>query len=275
MNNLELLGDRNLELLEQIIANKQQSLLISAQNLSEIRLARQYLEQKLNEKQAEIFLIEPDDTGKIKIDAVRKLLESTVVTPKNDRYFLIFQAESMLSGAQNALLKELEEPKSKYFFILFSTQSTKLLATIRSRTQKISLENLSLDKINAFFEQQFPNISGEQRKQVQFIAGHDLDLWQDLLEDDDKLTQKLKLASIAKCLVAEKQPYERLKLISQVGNDRATSLEFASLSLRIYRQLLRTQPKQIWRDRLEKWLKTFENLQNNGSVKLNLVQAIL
>lgn len=275
MNNLELLGDRNLELLEQIIANKQQSLLISAQNLSEIRLARQYLEQKLNEKQAEIFLIEPDDTGKIKIDAVRKLLESTVVTPKNDRYFLIFQAESMLSGAQNALLKELEEPKSKYFFILFSTQNTKLLATIRSRTQKINLENLSLNKINAFFEQQFPSVSSEQRKQVQFIAGHDLDLWQDLLEDDDKLTQKLKLASIAKRLVAEKQLYERLKLISQVGNDRATSLEFASLSLRIYQQLLRTQPKQIWRDRLEKWLKTFENLQNNGSVKLNLVQAIL
>ena len=63
------------------------------------------------------------------------------------RVVLVDQAHTMNIQSQNALLKSLEEPPSGVYFILVCDQISKLLPTIRSRTQLIRFNRLSLEEM--------------------------------------------------------------------------------------------------------------------------------
>ena len=60
------------------------------------------------------------------------------------RVFLVREAERMNDGAQNALLKTLEEPPGASRLILVTTSAARLLTTIRSRCQIVSFSPLPL-----------------------------------------------------------------------------------------------------------------------------------
>jgi len=86
--------------------------------------------------------IEPEEAGKaIKVDQVRALSNFTVLSAQFDKGFkviLISPAENMNRAAANSLLKTLEEPADNTILILISSAPQRLLATIKSRCQKIS-----------------------------------------------------------------------------------------------------------------------------------------
>ena len=83
----------------------------------------------------DVTVIEPGDTGSIKIDAVREEIRKTAYKPfEARRRVIIFDdAESLGDDAQNALLKTLEEPPPGSVLILVTGQPNRLLATVRSR----------------------------------------------------------------------------------------------------------------------------------------------
>lgn len=54
------------------------------------------------------------------------------------KFFIIHEAERMLTYSSNALLKTLEEPPPHTCLILLTTQAEKLLPTLLSRCQKVS-----------------------------------------------------------------------------------------------------------------------------------------
>lgn len=92
-------------------------------------------------------LYEPSTLGRrtpesqeISIDQVRTLvLARAAFAPHEGRakVFIVRRAEELSISAANALLKTLEEPNGRTHFILLSAQGSSLLATIRSRTQKL------------------------------------------------------------------------------------------------------------------------------------------
>ena len=77
----------------------------------------------------------------IRIEQVRELAAFLSVGTHRAglRVILIYPAEAMNANTQNALLKGLEEPASGTVFLLVTTQSERLLATVRSRCVKFSL----------------------------------------------------------------------------------------------------------------------------------------
>lgn len=77
----------------------------------------------------------------IKIEQVRALGDFLNVGSHRSgfRVVLIHPAESMNPGAANALLKSLEEPSAGLVFLLVSHQPSRLLPTVRSRCQAVSL----------------------------------------------------------------------------------------------------------------------------------------
>lgn len=81
----------------------------------------------------------PEETGVIKIDAVREVIREAALKPFQElrRVVVIERAESMNEHAQNALLKTLEEPPGPAHFILLSESPEQLLPTVRSRVQKL------------------------------------------------------------------------------------------------------------------------------------------
>ena len=79
--------------------------------------------------------------AEIGIDRIRQVQHSANLPPFEGRYkvFIIDEAELLSIEASNALLKILEEPEAKIVFILMTTSSALIPATVISRCQPIEL----------------------------------------------------------------------------------------------------------------------------------------
>jgi DNA polymerase-3 subunit delta' len=93
----------------------------------------------------DVFAVEPDDKASIKIDVVREVLGHTGYRPfeGRQRFVLVREADTLEPGAQNALLKSLEEPPPGTVFILTTTVPSALLPTVRSRCMRMRFGQLT------------------------------------------------------------------------------------------------------------------------------------
>jgi DNA polymerase III subunit delta' len=93
----------------------------------------------------DVILIEPGDSGSIKIEQIRSAIEASAYRPFEGRrrVVVIDEADAMMPSAQNALLKTLEEPPSASSFLLVSSMPDSLLDTVRSRCQRLRFAPLS------------------------------------------------------------------------------------------------------------------------------------
>lgn len=90
----------------------------------------------------DFFVMGPEGHGQIKIDQIRELIErlSTTAQQGGYRVVIIHAAHALNSAAANALLKTLEEPGAHTLLMLLTDRETFIPATLRSRTQKLTLE---------------------------------------------------------------------------------------------------------------------------------------
>ncbi|MGI6612535.1 MAG: hypothetical protein ACOX0Z_03135 [Candidatus Nanosyncoccaceae bacterium] len=274
MKRINLLGQDNISQINQVFTNRSQTILFHSTSWSEIELAYDLLIKKIEAEKSELYIVRPDDKNKIKIDEVRQLLTQTIVSPRSRRYFLIFAADTMQAGAQNALLKELEEPSKNHFFFLFSNQINLLLPTIRSRCQKISLVNIKVSDIKNYFVEKYPQVTKQQLSQVAFIANRSIERWQTLLDNSKEFDRSSQLASLAKQTISASL-YQRLRIINQIATTREQAIEFVELVLRIQSHLINKQANPTIVANTDKWLKSLELLQRNSSLKLGLLAAVI
>jgi DNA polymerase-3 subunit delta' len=87
----------------------------------------------------DVFTIEPGDSGSIKTDQIREVIERTGYRPFEGRrrVVVIDEADALVVAAQHALLKTLEEPPPSSMFILVTARPDVLLATVRSRCVRL------------------------------------------------------------------------------------------------------------------------------------------
>jgi DNA polymerase-3 subunit gamma/tau len=90
-------------------------------------------------------LIEIDAASNRGIDEMRDLREKVRFSPSDGQYkvYVIDEAHQLTSEAFNALLKTLEEPPAHAIFVLATTESQKIPATIVSRTQRFDLRRIA------------------------------------------------------------------------------------------------------------------------------------
>ncbi|HJR60414.1 MAG TPA: DNA polymerase III subunit delta', partial [Vicinamibacterales bacterium] len=94
---------------------------------------------------ADVLIVEPGETGSIRIDQIREVIDRAAYRPFEGRrrVVVIDQAEQIIPSAQDALLKTLEEPPNGTTFVLVSAAPETLLPTIRSRCQRLRFGRLS------------------------------------------------------------------------------------------------------------------------------------
>jgi DNA polymerase-3 subunit delta' len=100
---------------------------------------------------ADVLVIEPGETGSIKVDQVRVAIERSGYRPFEGRRraVIIDDADAMVVEAQNALLKTLEEPPNASTFILITSRPDVLLPTVRSRCQRLRFAPLETAEVAA------------------------------------------------------------------------------------------------------------------------------
>jgi DNA polymerase-3 subunit delta' len=97
----------------------------------------------------DVIVIEPGDTGTIKIEQVRDVIDRAGYRPFEGRrrVVIVDEADAMVPAAQNALLKTLEEPPSASIFILVSSLPDALLGTVQSRCPRLRFGPLSVSEV--------------------------------------------------------------------------------------------------------------------------------
>jgi DNA polymerase-3 subunit delta' len=93
----------------------------------------------------DIIVLEPGDTGSIKIETVRDVIREAGRRPfeARRRVVIINEADALVEQAQHALLKTLEEPPPSSIFLLVSSLPDSLLTTVRSRCPRLRFGPLS------------------------------------------------------------------------------------------------------------------------------------
>ena len=90
-----------------------------------------------------------NDKKIIDIDQIRDMIQFTNQTSfNNDRRFIIIENVNLLGiNSANALLKSIEEPNNKIYFILINNSEFKTLETLKSRCQEFKLNLLNPEVI--------------------------------------------------------------------------------------------------------------------------------
>ena len=94
-------------------------------------------------------VIEIDAASNTQVDKIRELIENSRYRPARARFkvYIIDEVHMLSKGSFNALLKTLEEPPSHVKFILATTETEKVPATILSRCQRYDFRNIPTREI--------------------------------------------------------------------------------------------------------------------------------
>src|SRR5262245_24165700 len=100
---------------------------------------------------ADVLVVEPGDSGTIKVDQVRDAIDRAAYRPFEGRrrVVIVEEADALVPEAQNALLKTLEEPPPASVFVLVTTRPDVLLPTVQSRCQRLRFGPLSAADVAA------------------------------------------------------------------------------------------------------------------------------
>ncbi len=96
-------------------------------------------------------IIEIDAASNTGVDNIRSVIEQVQYAPTVGKYkvYIIDEVHMLSGGAFNALLKTLEEPPAHVIFILATTETHKVPATILSRCQRIDFKTITVEDISS------------------------------------------------------------------------------------------------------------------------------
>ncbi|MFA9477078.1 DNA polymerase III subunit gamma/tau [Phycisphaerales bacterium AB-hyl4] len=117
----------------------------------------------------DLNVIEIDGASNNSVDQARQLIANAGLSPTDNARYKVYIIDEvhMLSGAAfNALLKTMEEPPSHVKFILCTTESHKVPATIQSRCQRFDFRNIPTQRIADHLAAVLKNESIEADEQV-------------------------------------------------------------------------------------------------------------
>ncbi len=145
----------------------------------------------------DIFIVEPEGDGdQIKVDAIRQLEESLSYKPFEGTYkiAIIDNAEKMNQSTANAFLSTLEAPPAHSILIMVSSRPEMLLATIRSRCQRINFSPLPVQTMGKLLEERIKGIDHGQAMLLSILSGGRLGyaLNENLIEERDRSFDEFK-----------------------------------------------------------------------------------
>lgn len=220
----------------------------------------------------DVRIFDQDDES-IKIELVRELQRELALSPHESpfRVVLLCNFERATTSAANALLKTLEEPAGPAVLVLTATDPGKLLPTIVSRCQLLTLRPLPQPEIVAALQTRW-QASPEQAELLGQLAAGRLGWAVRALADDHFLARREQhLQELLKLLRQSRA--ERLAYAQPHSRDPNTIKELLTLWLTIWRDLLLVQSGSQSRLVNLDWQQTLARLA--GQIQLSQTIAMV
>lgn len=112
-----------------------------------------------------------EDKQQISVDQIRAANERLAMTSarKGYRIAIVDPAHQLTISAANSLLKTLEEPGAQSLLILLTSKVSEVLATLRSRCQRLNMHRPSATEAAQWFRMQYRRELGEEV--LNFVGG--------------------------------------------------------------------------------------------------------
>lgn len=180
--------------------------------------------------------LQPVEKSIITIEQVRDVIARLNVKQLAKQYIIIRPAELLGDEAANAFLKNLEEPQEKVHFVLMTSQPSKIIPTVLSRAE------------------------------IYFLRTRDA--------IDAGVTADESIKKIAKRLIVAR-PADLVGLAEEItkkkDNVRTYALSVLGIAIEmLFKSYFLTQ-KDVFVNKLPKFLTAYESIEKNGHIKLHLV----
>ncbi len=218
------------------------------------------------------FIVDAQD-GSIIIDDIRLLYEQTRTKQRGHQIYIIDTGnKSMTRAAQNAFLKLLEEPRDGVHFIIATHQPDKLLPTITSRTQRLTLLPVTDEQTQDLIDQLTVK---DQTKQARLaFVGRGLPALIKRLEGDNELYEaRVKIMSDAKAMLGS-DLYAKLKIIHMYRDSRADALTLCDDMNHQLRIVIKSQPEPRYVRSIARYLEIRQRIADGGNIRLQLAAGV-
>lgn len=188
---------------------------------------------------------------------------------------IIENAEKLTTEAQNALLKQLEEPAENIYFLLSTHDKNSLLPTVISRLTQVKLNRLGTEALMVHFES--VGYSGSEISRALSLANNNIGLAQRVLKDEAADY----IEGIAKAkLILNSNLVEKLLLIDVLAKDKPNLSNFLSALERILEAgfrvaITKQQNVDSWAKKLHAVEEAVKALGENVSVRVLVLRLML
>lgn len=179
-----------------------------------------------------------DKAALISREESREIIKTLSLKPfeSKNKVMIIWQPELMHPSAANGILKILEEPAPHTYFILVTNAADKLLPTIISRTQIVTVPLLQDDQVETHLKK-YHNVDETRARKIVQLADGNLNLALRLLEnEEDNNTQRF-TEWMRACF---KRNYGMLVVMAEDyhGMDKLSQKNLMSYSMNMMRETL-------------------------------------
>jgi len=124
-------------------------------------------------QQPDLIVVQSEGEGdSLKVDQVRELEHALALAPYESAYrvALLLRFEEATDGAQNALLKTLEEPNPRVVLLLTANEPENLKPTIASRCENLRLRPIPIEELARALRER-ENLPQEKAELIAHVAG--------------------------------------------------------------------------------------------------------
>lgn len=152
------------------------------------------------------------------------------------KVMIIWQPELMHPSAANGILKILEEPPAKTYFILVSNASERLLPTIISRTQIVTVPLLEDEEVSRYISEKY-ELPAQRANRIASLAGGSLTLAMKMTSQEEDSNNQQFTEWMRACF---KHNYSALVSIADNyhGMDKMSQRNLLNYSIHIMRETM-------------------------------------
>ncbi len=213
------------------------------------------------------------DKGIIRIDQIRRLELLTRGKSTKRMVYIIDDADKMSLGAQQSFLKLLEEPSSNTHFILTTHKLEKILSTIKSRAQILSIRAIKTQDSYKFI-QKIGVTDSQKVQQLMFLAsGRPAELYR--LSNNQKHLEKYTDVIHDARAFLESSPYDRGIIAYKYSNDRTDALLLLSMCIKLMKFSLKKNFDKKTCQQLDNISDAYDKITQNGNVRIQLLSIVV